>query len=143
LLYIDLREFEFNILDIPSLESCKVCGIAPDGEPMEISDRFFEETCARDGRRNFVISPQKRIDLDMDDLGTVLKDRSLQIKASGRLGVTFEKNEQLTACILKSGIMIAQTPPQLESNFKNEVIETWRSILIDGMGFPLDIIPDT
>ena len=118
LLYIDLREFEFNILDIPSLESCKVCGIKPDGEPMEISDRFFEETCARDGRRNFVISPKRRIDLDMEKLGAVVKDRGLQIKTSGRLGITFKKSEQLTACILKSGIMIAQTPPQLESSFK-------------------------
>jgi adenylyltransferase/sulfurtransferase len=141
LLYLDLREFEFNILDIPSLESCKVCGIKPDGKPMEVRDRFFEETCARDGRRNFVISPQKRIDLDMDKLGAVLKDHSLQIKASGRLGITFDKSDQLTACILKSGIMIAQTPPQLESNFKAEVIETWESILIEGMGYPADISP--
>ncbi len=142
LLYVDLREFEFNILDIPSLESCKVCGTKPDGEPMEVTDRFFEETCARDGRRNFVISPKKRIDLNMEKLGETLEDQGLQIKSSGRLGITFEKSEELTACILKSGIMIAQTPPQLESNFKNEVIETWRSILIDGMGLPEDISPE-
>jgi adenylyltransferase/sulfurtransferase len=142
LLYIDLREFEFNILDIPSLESCKVCGTKPDGEPMEVTDRFFEETCARDGRRNFVISPKKRIDLNMAQLGSVVKDRGLRIKTSGPFGITFEKSEQLTACILKSGIMIAQTPPQLESNFKTEVIETWRSILIEGLGFPVNIIPD-
>jgi len=142
LLYVDLREFEFNILDIPSLESCKVCGTTPDGEPMEITDRYFEETCARDGRRNFVISPVKRIDLDMDKLGTVVKDRGLQIKTSGSLGITFEKSEQLTACILKSGIMIAKTPPQLESNLKTDVIETWKSILINGMGFSEDISPE-
>ncbi|CAB1060602.1 hypothetical protein D1BOALGB6SA_5369 [Olavius sp. associated proteobacterium Delta 1] len=142
LLYVDLREFEFNILDIPSLESCKVCGSMPDGEPMEVTDRFFEETCARDGRRNFVISPVKRIDLDMDKLGTVVNDIGLQIKTSGSLGITFKKSEQLTACILKSGIMIAQTPPQLDSNFKNAVIKTWRSILIDGMGLPEDIVPE-
>ncbi len=143
LLYVDLREFDFNILDIPSLDSCKVCGTQPDGEPMAVSDRFFEETCARDGRRNFVISPVERIDLDMEKLDKTLSGLGLQIKSSGLLGVTFEKSEQLTACILKSGIMIAQTPPQLESNFKNEVIDTWRSILIEGMGFPVNIMPDT
>ncbi len=142
LLYVDLREFEFNILDIASLESCKVCGTKPDGEPMAVTDRFFEETCARDGRRNFVISPVKRIDLDMDQLGRAIKERGLPIKAAGRLGITFEKSEQLTACILKSGIMIAQTPPQLERNFKTEVMDTWKSILIDGMGFPADIAPE-
>ncbi|CAB1077676.1 hypothetical protein D1AOALGA4SA_5462 [Olavius algarvensis Delta 1 endosymbiont] len=142
LLYVDLREFEFNILDIPSLESCKVCGTQPDGDPMAVTDRFFEETCARDGRRNFVISPVKRIDLDMDKLHTVLQDSGRKIKTAGRLGITFEKSEQLTACILKSGIMIAQTPPRLESNFKSEVIETWRSIIIDGMGFSAEILPE-
>jgi hypothetical protein len=143
LLYVDLREFEFNILDIPALESCKVCGLKPNGEPMAVADRFFEETCARDGRRNFVISPRQRIDLDMRALGRVLEDQGLRIKSSGALGITFEKSRQLTACMLKSGIMTAQTPPQLESNFKNEVVETWRSIVIDGLGLSEDIVPET
>jgi molybdopterin/thiamine biosynthesis adenylyltransferase len=141
LLYVDLREFEFNILNIPSLESCRVCGTKPDGQPPAVEDRFFEETCARDGRRNFVISPKKRIDLNMEQLGAAIKDQGLQIKSSGRLGITFEKSEQLTACILKSGIMIAQTPPQLESDFKKDVIETYRSILVEGMGLSEDTLP--
>ncbi|UCG04770.1 MAG: HesA/MoeB/ThiF family protein [Desulfobacterales bacterium] len=142
LLYVDLREFEFNILDIPALDSCKVCGTKPDGAPMAVADRFFEETCARDGRRNFVISPEKRIDLNMDQLSAVIKGRGLPIKSSGRLGITFEKSEQLTACILKSGIMIAQTPPQMDSSYKDEVFATYRSILVEGMGLSEDILPD-
>jgi molybdopterin/thiamine biosynthesis adenylyltransferase len=142
LLYVDLREFEFNILDMPSLESCRVCGTKPDGEPRAVEDRFFEETCARDGRRNFVVSPEKRINLDMEQLRTVVKNRNLQIKSPGRLGITFEKSENLTACILKSGIMIAQTPPQMDSDYKAEVLETYRSILVEGMGLPEDILPE-
>ena len=142
LLYVDLREFEFNVLDIPALESCKVCGTKPDGKPMTVADRFFEETCARDGRRNFVISPKTRTDLNLERLANILQDRNMQIKSSGVLGITFEKSRQLTACILKSGIMIAQTPPQLESNFKDEVIHTYRSLMIDGMGLSEDILPD-
>jgi adenylyltransferase/sulfurtransferase len=143
LLYIDLRELEFNILDIPSLASCRVCGTNPNGEPMEVADRFFEETCARDGRRNFVISPERRLDLDMEQLDAAVKDGGLQIKSSGEFGITFQKSERLTACILKSGIMIAQTPPQLEDDLKDEVAETYRSILIDGLGLPDDILPNT
>ena len=142
LLYIDLRAFEFNILDIQSLESCRVCGTKPAGEPTAVKDRFFEETCARDGRRNFVISPVRRTDLDMRKLGKHLKVLGLKIKSSGPMGITFEKSEHLTACILKSGIMIAQTPPQLEINFKNDVIETYKSILIDGLGLSEDILPE-
>jgi molybdopterin/thiamine biosynthesis adenylyltransferase len=141
LLYVDLRAFEFNILDIPSLESCRVCGTKPDGEPTVVEDRFLEETCARDGRRNFVLSPAKRIDLDMVKLNTLVKDRGLQLKSAGRLGITFKKSEQLTACILKSGIMLAQTPPQMDSSYKDEVIATYRSILVEGMGLSEDILP--
>jgi adenylyltransferase/sulfurtransferase len=142
LLYVDIREFEFKVLDIPSLESCKVCGIKPDGEPAAVEDRFFEETCSRDGRRNFVISPRKRIDLNMRLLDTVVKDRQLPIKSSGPMGITFTKSGQITACMLKSGIMIAQTPPRLECDVKDEVLKIYRSILVDGLGLSQDILPD-
>ena len=43
--------------------------------------------------------------------------------------------------LLKSGIMIAQTPPRLEENIKDEVIEIYRSILMDDLGFPGDVLP--
>jgi adenylyltransferase/sulfurtransferase len=142
LLYIDLRELEFNILDIPSMASCSVCGTNPNGEPMEVADRFFEETCARDGRRNFVVSPKRRLDLDMEQLGAAVKDGGLQIKSSGAFGITFQKSEQLTACLLKSGIMIAQTPPQMKDDLKHEVVETYKSLLIDGLGLPKNVVPD-
>jgi adenylyltransferase/sulfurtransferase len=142
LMYVDLREFEFNILDIPMLESCKVCGIKPDGAPQSVGDRFFEETCARDGRRNFVISPKKRLDIDMHQLAAMIEKQGMGIKLSGRLGITFEKSDKITACILKGGIMIAQTPPRLEDEFKTEVFEIYRSILVDGLGLPKDILPE-
>ena len=142
LMYVDLREFEFNILDIPMLESCRVCGITPEGVPQAVEDRFFEETCARDGRRNFVISPKKRLDLDMHRLGATIEKQGLGIKTSGRWGITFEKSDTITACILKGGIMIAQTPPRLEDNFKTEVVEIYKSILVDGLGLSEDILPD-
>jgi adenylyltransferase/sulfurtransferase len=143
LLYVDLRAFEFNILDIPSEKSCRVCGPEPESAPVEVADSFFEETCARDGRRNFVISPTKRITLDMEQLQTVLKERRLQINSCGSFGITFQKNERLAACILKSGIMIAQTPPQMEDDLKQDALETYRSLMIDGMGLSEKILPDS
>jgi len=139
---VDLREFEFNILDIPTLESCRVCGTKPDGAPQKVKDRFFEETCARDGRRNFVFSPKKRLDIDMNRLAAIISKQGMGIKTSGRLGITFEKSEKITACILKSGIMIAQTPPELENNFKTDVFDIYRSILVDGLGLSKDMLPE-
>jgi adenylyltransferase/sulfurtransferase len=142
LLYVDLREFEFNILEIPMLDTCMVCGTKSDGAPQSVKDRFFEETCARDGRRNFVVSPNKRLDIDMDHLANVIVKQGMGLKIRGRLGITFEKSDNITACILKSGIMIAQSPPELEKSYKTEVIEIYTSILMDGFGLSKDILPE-
>ena len=141
LMYVDLRRFSFKILDIPALDSCRVCGTEPAGKPAEVKDRLFEETCARDGRRNFVVSPKERLDIDMGQVGDVLIQLGLQVKHIGALGITFEKSDKLSACILKSGIMIAQTPPQLEGEFKGEVLHIYRSIVVDGLGLPERILP--
>ena len=142
LLYIDLKELEFNILDIPRLESCKVCGTKPDGAPAKITDKWFEESCARDGRRTFSISPKKRLEVNLEKLGKVIKKKGLPVKSTGRFGITFEHPKGITVCILKSGIMVAQTPPQLDDDFTAQVLEIYKSILIDGMGLSEDIMPD-
>jgi adenylyltransferase/sulfurtransferase len=84
LLYVDLREFEFNILDIPALDACKVCGTNPTAPPEEVADRLFEETCARDGRRNFILAPKQRIALDLGKLEKFIKKRGFKINTSGR-----------------------------------------------------------
>lgn len=141
LMYVDLRRFSFKILDIPALDSCRVCGTSPAGEPTEVKDRLFEETCARDGRRNFVVSPKERLEIDMSRVSDVLNQLGLQVMHSGKFGITFKKSDQLSACILKSGIMIAQTPPQIEGGFKSEVLQIYRSIVIDGLGLPERILP--
>jgi hypothetical protein len=142
LLYIDLREFEFNILEMQSVDSCRVCGVQPDGSPEEITDRLLEETCARDGRRNFVLSPNQRINIDLGKLEKLLKKKRFPIQSAGQFGTTFNPSKDIQACILKSGIMIAQTPPDTQSDIKDKVFDTYRSILVDGLGFSFDIFPE-
>ena len=141
LLYIDLKELDFNILDIPRLESCKVCGQKPDGQPGEVSDRWFEESCARDGRRTFSITPQKRIDIKLEKLAGVIKQKRLPLKTTGEFGLTFEHPSGITACVLKSGIMVAQTPPGTEDDWAPEVRDIYKSMLVEGLGLSEDILP--
>ena len=141
LLYIDLREFEFNLLDITALETCKVCGLKPAGPPGKLEDRFFEETCARDGKRNFILSPRARIEINLQKLVLLLKGKGLRIRRSGRLGTTFDISPQITACVLKSGIMNAQTPPELEQGVKQKLFDFYQSILVDGLGFSYELLP--
>lgn len=142
LLYIDLRDMKFQTFKMRKLEDCLVCGARPVVPPGPLADKFFEETCARDGRRNFIISPKKRIEIDLDQLSLLLSKRSFPIKTSGMFGITFEQSDDVLTSILKSGTMIVQTSPKLERNPKDDVLETYRSILIDGLGLPNDILPE-
>ena len=141
LLYIDLREFEFNIVDMQSVESCRVCGKKPEGPPLEIGDRLFEETCARDGRRNFVLSPNRRIGIDLVKLKKVLKRKKFEIQFTGQFGTTFNPSKDIQACMLTSGIMIAQTPPDTKEEIKEKVIDIYRSIMVNELGLPSAILP--
>ncbi|MEE4262739.1 MAG: HesA/MoeB/ThiF family protein [Desulfobacteraceae bacterium] len=140
LLYVDLKQLEFNILDIPRLESCKVCGKNPDGKPGEVADKWFEESCARDGRRTFSLSPKKRLEVNLNKVANIIEESGLQVISKGKFGISFKK--KITACILKSGIMVAQTPPQLDDDITREVFDLYRSILVEGLGLPEDILPD-
>jgi adenylyltransferase/sulfurtransferase len=142
LLYVDLKELEFNILDVPPLESCKVCGKKPDGKPVAVADRWFEESCARDGRRTFSLTPKKRLEVNLIKVAEAIDETGLQVISRGQFGISFEQKKGITACILKSGIMVAQTPPQLDKDIATDVFDIYRSILVNGLGLPEEILPD-
>ncbi len=141
LLYIDLRAFEFNTLDMQSVDSCSVCGKNPDGPPAKIADRYFEETCARDGRRNFVLTPSHRINIDLKKVAKLIEKNNVPIQSAAKLGITFMPSGDIQACLLTSGIMIAQTPPDAKAAIKEKVYDIYRSIMIKGLGFPQKILP--
>ncbi len=143
LLYVDLQALEFNILDIPRLDSCRVCGNKPDGKPARVSEKWFEESCARDGRRTFSITPKKRLVIDLEKLSKLIGKKGLPQKSAGAFGVSFNYSESITACILKSGIMIAQTPPLMDDDIAKEVLGIYKALMVDGMGISEDILPDS
>jgi adenylyltransferase/sulfurtransferase len=141
LLFIDLEDMRFHVVNMSSSRNCPVCGRTPDGLPAPIEDNLFEETCARDGRRNFIINPNERIEVNMEDLRDVLSKRGLAIKTSGRFGITFALSDHVFASILKSGIMIMQTAPHVNGYPRSEVMQLYKSILVDGLSLPRSILP--
>ena len=104
--------------------------------------RLVEETCARDGQRTFVITPTERIDLDLSLLGRTHDEMGFSIKTSGSCGITFVPSHEMTVCILKRGGMIAQTSPMLKEGSKKDILDIYRSVLVEGMGFSSGIVPD-
>ena len=142
LLYIDLGDMKFHMIKLSKMENCPVCGVKHKGLPEPIEERFFEETCARDGRRNFILSPKERIEVNLELLRKILTENGFSIKTSGFLGITFEQPEGVTTSILKSGTMIVQTPPSLKNDHKEEVLFAYKSLLVDGLGQSEAILPE-
>ena len=142
LLYIDLEDLKFHTINLSPVENCPVCGASPTDLPEPIEDKFFEETCARDGQRNFVVSPRGSVELNQDQLRTIIIEKGYQIRKTGAFGIAFEQSDGISTSILKSGVMIVQASPKLDDNLKDDVLETYRAILIDGMGLPAAIISD-
>ena len=141
LLYVDLRVMAFETLNLSAEESCKMCGVGSDRSAQPIADTFVEETCARDGQRNFVISPKRRVEVSLKNLQGLLAQKNYPVKISGKLGITFDQSPDITISILKSGVMIAQIPPRLEDYSKDDVLHTYKSILVDELGLPSSILP--
>ena len=140
ILYVDLAELSFNLLDVPPDQECTTCGELSDKKQFKVADRFFEETCARDGRRNFIITPRQRIHINLSEVEMILKKRGLSIKAVGRMGITFSDAAEVTACILNSGTLIAQTPPKLDMAYREKVLSLYREIVIDGLKLSPDLL---
>lgn len=141
LLYADVGELSFNTFEISRLENCRVCGVSAEEAPETIADRFFEETCARDGRRNFVLSPVERITIDLGQAGSWCRRKGWAVTSKGRLGIGFTPSPGITACLLQSGILIAQTPPETDTGLGTEIRALYRSILVDGYGLAETLLP--
>ena len=142
LLYIDLRELSFNTIELAPSENCSVCGAKSKEKLKPPEDKFFEETCARDGRRNFIITPKSKIEINLEQLRKILDEKGFPIKTAGSMGITFKQSEDISISILKSGILIAQTSPKLSFNPKDEVIKTYKSILVNSLGVSSNILPE-
>jgi adenylyltransferase/sulfurtransferase len=142
LLYIDVRDLDFHKVEINKIESCAVCGSKPEGTAEPLGDKFFEETCARDGRRSFIISPKERTEIELARLPVILAEKGFQVKASGKLGISFKQSDHITMSILKSGTVIAQASSKLETDPKKDILETYRNILVGDLGHSETIVPE-
>lgn len=141
LFYIDLRALRFHTIRIERSEECPVCGSRPTSPPPPLRDKLFEETCARDGRRNFILSPATRLEVPIEQLTKLLFEPGLRIQKWGSLGVAFETHDGLSVSLLKSGTMIVQSPPRPE-DMSGRVHALYRSLLVETLGIPENVLPD-
>lgn len=142
LLYIDLNETVFEKLSLSVNKNCSVCGIGTKAPLKSLKEKLIEETCSRDGLRNFFVTPRKRTDINIDQLCSILSEKGFGIITTGPYGITFEQSDKIKTSILKSGVMIVQISPGLEDFQKDNVLELYHSIIIERLGLSSDILPN-
>jgi molybdopterin/thiamine biosynthesis adenylyltransferase len=126
LLYCDIGNMEFKKVEISKAENCPVCSSKPFMPSTPPKQKLITEVCGRGGKRVFVITPKKNLELNMDDLYSFLINDGFNVRVKADLGVTFESGLKRTASILKSGVMIIEGADE-----EKEVYDFYNKIIVD------------
>ena len=135
LLHCDLRSLSFEEIEVSKVDNCPVCGSKPMGEPMPLKQKLITEICGREGRRVFVITPRKNLELDMSDLYEYLRNMGFKIKVKANLGLTFETPSKTVTSILKSGIMVIEGAEN-----EKEAYNLYNQIILERLKIPRRLI---
>jgi adenylyltransferase/sulfurtransferase len=135
LLYCDLYSLDFRKISIARSEDCPVCSVKLKEELQPMEQKIIEEVCGRGGKRVFVITPTKNLELDLEELCRYLNRKNLTVKVKAKLGVTFDYSEAIMVSILKSGVAILEGAKE-----EKEALETYKRILAEGLGILSDKI---
>jgi adenylyltransferase/sulfurtransferase len=141
LLHFNLRDLELTTINLRPSRSCAVCGTAAPGPVPVVEELFIEEICSRDGNRTLILNPLERIDLDMERLEDLLRERGHQLISTGPLGLGFKPTAQVTAYLLKSGIMIGRVEAGPGVEVGKDLQDVYRDLLVEGMGVPVSALP--
>ena len=126
ILHCDIGDMKFDEVEISKAENCPVCGSKPSGSPMPLKQKLVTEVCGREGKKVFVITPRRKLELDMDELYSFLKNNGFKVRVKADLGLTFNGGLNGTASILKSGIMIIEG-----ADNEKEAYDFYSKIVID------------
>ena len=126
LLHCDIWHMEFEQIEISKAEDCPICGSKPAAPPRPLKQKMATELCAREGRRTFVITPQRNLALDMDELSALITKLGFEIKVKAKLGITFGADLKPAGSLLKSGVMIIE-----DAGDEEEAQDLYNKIIVD------------
>jgi molybdopterin/thiamine biosynthesis adenylyltransferase len=143
LLLVNLNDLSFDKIDVSKQKKCNICGSSPIGNQKEIVEKFLEEECARNGRRTIVLTPKRKIEIDLKKVAQKLTNEGKTIKAKGNLGITFDISEMFTMSLLQSGLAIIQISPKKDNDrILSEIQSVYERIVVDLLGYSKDVVPD-
>ena len=122
-LSIDLENLEFSSVRTFRQEECSVCGTGKKQEnPTE--ELILEELCGRNsGKRTFSITPTYEVNLNVDDMTVIAKDKGFLVENQGDLGISMRTND-LSVSFMKRGSAVV-----VGTNNEEEAISLYKSFL--------------
>jgi len=107
LLYFDLKDLTFDLIDVQRHEDCASCGNAKK-QVATVSDKLLvEELCGRDmGKRTFSITPADLLNFDVNAIQTLAERNGFNVETKGDMGITLNRDGKLSVSLLKSGAAV-------------------------------------
>ncbi|MGQ9543031.1 MAG: HesA/MoeB/ThiF family protein [Candidatus Bathyarchaeia archaeon] len=141
ILLFDLEDLSLEKIDVTRQERCLVC-TGQKAQLRELPERYFEEECARDGRRTFILTPRVGVNVDLERVYGRLIGEGMHVRTKSDLGISFIFSDFLTVSLLKSGTMIAQMAPMKGLGpSENESIALYKLVMVDWLGLPPEVVP--
>ena len=106
LLYFDLADLTFDIIDIKRNEECTSCGNGKHQAQTITEKIMVEELCGRDrGKRTYSITPADVLDLDINNVLAKATKTGFNVESKGTMGATLQ-NGKISISLLKSGAVV-------------------------------------
>ena len=129
LVYFDVKDLSFDQIDISRQEACLTCGNKKTESPKSIPRKLVKELCGREhGKRTLTITPRENLNLDIQILTGKMKKKGFKISVQGRLGVTFNYDDEIIISILSSGIAVV-----VGVNEDQEALKLYNDLVVESM----------
>jgi len=132
LLYCDIAALQFERVRPSRRLDCPACGSEPRPLSIVSGHRLLSESCSREGRRTFAITPREDLALDMEQLRRLLLQKGFNITVKANLGTSFEWRSKEQASVLASGVMIVEG-----ARTETEAYDLFHALVVEGLNIAL------
>ena len=114
-LSIDLENLEFSSVKMFKQDECPVCGSGKKTE--QVKEEFIlEELCGRNrGKRTFSITPTSEVNLDVDGMTVIAKEKGFSVENQGDLGLSMRTNDISVSFMKRGSAVVVGTDTEDEA----------------------------
>jgi hypothetical protein len=117
-----------DLIDVAKSRECLACGKRRAAEEPKFGVEV-EESCARDGRGTFFVTPSQPKAVDLGRLEEALRLRGYQNVKRSLMAFSFDYSSRMRVHILKSGFAVVQVAPPRQEGDRDEAYKVYLDTL--------------